>query len=372
MAFNFMSFLGGAAEQLTEVIETREAERMYEERQAKAEAREEKRFAKRQAAAAARDRKKAEEEANELASALSVFYSPDRVTQIMSKGKTAANFFLETGTTALGKGVDPNTLVRFATNEKGDVDETLVTETLEVDVATPAPAPDDLVGTTTASSLSLDTSAYSELFVEPDKEELSHNARIAVLDQKMARNPNSANMESWQTERKALLKGLADLKRAEKEAEGTTTPSFTLGTIQSNMAGFDKASLPRAGFKLGVNDTIENLEDGNMHMMDIASLDTVKQATEFNSVYEDAGMQAAITARRNSAIRGLQEYAFDTLYDTSKPVTQYTPQEFAQRMQNNQLRVGEVVQVGNFLHVYTGIEDTVTGFKFYDFQIGTN
>ena len=143
---------------------------MYEERQIKAEEREEKRFAKRQAAAAARDRKKAEEDANELASALSVFYSPDRVTQIMSKGKTAANFFLETGTTALSKGVDPNTLVRFATNEKGDVDESVVTETLDVEMATPAPAPDDLVETTTASSLSLDTSAYSELFVKPDKE----------------------------------------------------------------------------------------------------------------------------------------------------------------------------------------------------------
>lgn len=368
-----MSFLGGAAEQLTDVIETREAERMYEERQVKAEEREEKRFAKRQAAAAARDRKKAEEEVADLVGTLSLIYPPEVVKEIAKTNSLSRiKFGINVGETAMSKNVDPATLWNFATNEKGEVDQSVITETLDIDMAKPAPAPDDLVGTTTASSLSFDTSAYSELFVEPDKEELTHNARIAVLDQKMARNPNSANMESWQTERKALLKGLADLKKAEKEAEGTTTPSFTLGTIQSNMAGFDKASLPRAGFKLGINDTIENLEAGNMHMIDIAHLDTVKQATEFNSVYEDAGMQSAITARRNSAIRGLQEYAFDTLYDTSKTVTKYTPEEFAQLMQTNEIRVGEVVQVGNFLHVYTGIEDTVTGFKFYDFQIGTN
>lgn len=97
-----MSFLGGAAEQLTEVIETREAERMYEERITKAEEREEKRFAKRQAAAAARDRKKLEEEAEKAAQELSLHYTPAQAEYIMSLGKgavTAANaraaFYIE-------------------------------------------------------------------------------------------------------------------------------------------------------------------------------------------------------------------------------------------------------------------------------------
>ena len=94
MAFNFMSFLGGAAEQLTDVIETREAERVYEERMSKAEEREDKRFAKRQAASAARDRKKAEEEAEKAAQELSLHYTPKQTEYIMSLGRgaiTAAN-----------------------------------------------------------------------------------------------------------------------------------------------------------------------------------------------------------------------------------------------------------------------------------------
>lgn len=86
-----MSFLGGAAEQLTDVIETREAERMYEERMAKAEEREERRFAKRQAAAAARDRKKAEEDAEKAAQKLALRFTPEQTAYIMSLGKGAVD-----------------------------------------------------------------------------------------------------------------------------------------------------------------------------------------------------------------------------------------------------------------------------------------
>ena len=370
-----MSFLGGAAEQLTEVIETREQERMYDERMERASERELSMFEKKQKMQADREASRqaasAKKQAEEMINALSVFYPKAMTEEIASRGKVFGNFALESAQTAVSKGVNPATIWNFATNEKGDVDQDVINETLEVSTPTPAPAPDDLVQTTT-SPLSLDVGAYADMFVQPDTEELSHNARIAVLDQKMSRNPNSANMETWEAERNAMLKGLADLKEVEKDAEGTTTPSFTLGTIQSSMAGFDRASLPRAGFKLGINDNIENLEDGNMHMMDIASLDTVKQATEFNTVYSDPAMQAAISARRNSALRGLQEYAFDALYDTTKTVKELTPQKYAEDMQNNKLKVGEIIKVGNFLHVYTGIEDTVTGYPFYDFAIGTN
>ena len=55
-----MSFLGGAAEQLTEVIETREQERMYEERMERASQRELDTFAKKQKMQAAASVAKAE------------------------------------------------------------------------------------------------------------------------------------------------------------------------------------------------------------------------------------------------------------------------------------------------------------------------
>lgn len=372
MAFNFMSFLGGAAEQLTDVIETREAERMYEERQVKAEQREERRFAKRQAAAAARDRKKLEEETKDMISALSVIYPPDMAQMIASKGKIFSTFALESGQTALSKGISPPTLFNFATNEQGDVDQSVITETLEVPMAKPAPAPDDLSETTSvpSSSLSLDVGAYAEMFVEPDDYEKTHNARIAVLDQKMARNPDSPNYADWEKERAFVLDGLATYKAKEKEAEGTTTPSFTMGTIASNLAFFDKSSLPAAGFKLGINDQIENLEAGNMHMQDIASLDTVSKATEFNKAYDDPGMKAAINARRNAAINNLKEHAYDTYYDTAVTTPTYTdPAQVDRDIRTGKIRRGQVYVFDGSVYVYTGIEDIVDGNAFYGFSL---
>lgn len=365
-----MSFLGGAAEQLTEVIETREAERMYEERMIKAEEREERRFAKRQAAAAARDRKKAEKEAEDVISALSVFYPADMATQIASKGKVFSKFALESAQTAVGKKIDPATLWNFATNKKGEVDQSVITETLDFKPAKPTPAPDDLVASDPSLSLNID--AYSEMFVEPDKYELAHNQRISVLDQKIARNPDSPMIESWNNERTALYEKLAELKEKEKEATGTTTPSFTLGTVASNMAAFDKTALPRAGFKLGINDQIENLEEGNMHMQDIASLDTVVMATEFNKAYDDPAMKAAIVARRDAAIRGLGDYAFDTYNKKDSVIEEMSIQEYAAKADAKQLKIGDIIKVGGFLHVYTGIPDIYNGQVFYDFKIGSN
>ena len=373
MAFNFMSFLGGAAEQLTDVIETREAERMYEERQVKAEQREERRFAKRQAAAAARDRKKAEDEVADLIETLSLIYPPEVANEIaQSKSKSRINFAINVGEDAMRKNIVPATLWNFATNEKGEVDESVITETLEVPMAKPAPAPDDLSETTSvpSSSLSLDVGAYSEMFVEPDDYEQTHNARISVLDQKMARSPNSPNYSEWERERADVLERLADFKANQKEMDGTTTPSFTVGTISSNMAMFDKTSLPAAGFKLGIDDQIENLEEGNMHMQDIARLDTVSKATEFNKAYDDPGMKAAINAYRNAAINNLKDYAYDTYYDTAVTTTTYTdPDQVDRDIRTGKLRRGTVYMFDGSVYVYTGIEDIVTGNAFYEFSL---
>lgn len=371
MAFNFMSFLGGAAEQLTDVIETREAERMYEERQVKAEQREERRFAKRQAAAAARDRKKAEEEVSDLIGTLSLIYPPEVAKEIAaSKSKSRINFAINVGEDAMRKNIVPATLWNFATNEKGEVDESVITETLEVPTAKPAPAPDDLSKTGAAPSLSLDVGAYAEMFAEPDDYEQTHNARISVLDQKMARNPNSPNYSDWERERADVLERLADFKAKQKEMDGTTTPSFTDTTVISTLAFFDKSSLPAAGFKLGVDDQIENLEEGNMHMQDIASLDTVAKATEFNTAYDDSRMKAAISARRNAAIRNLEDYAYDKYYDTAVTTPNYTdPAQVDRDIRTGKLRRGQVYVFDGSVYVYTGIEDIVTGNPFYEFSL---
>ena len=71
-----MSFLGGAAEQLTEVIETREQERMYDERMERASEREISMFEKKQKMQADREASRqaasAKKQAEEYASFLNI------------------------------------------------------------------------------------------------------------------------------------------------------------------------------------------------------------------------------------------------------------------------------------------------------------
>ena len=125
-----------------------------------------------------------------------------------------------------------------------------------------------------------------------------------------------------------------------------------------------------AGFKLGVDDQIENLEEGNMHMQDIASLDTVAKATEFNTAYDDPGMKAAISARRNAAIRNLEEYAYDKYYDTTVTTPNYTdPAQVDRDIKTGKLRRGQVYVFDGSVYVYTGIEDVVSGNPFYEFSL---
>jgi len=265
MAFNFMSFLGGAAEQLTDVIETREAERMYEERQVKAEEREERRFAKRQAAAAARDRKKAEEEASELASALSVFYSPDRVKQIMAKGKTAAKWYYETGGKLAEKGL--------ATEPLFNPPKAAAPTPIDVGGATPAPAPtapslteaeqeefatevaeqaevaaSPIPSGIPARQSSVNFGYLAKAFAPADDEQASLDAAYAVASQK-ARN---ATTEPERLKYENLALGyLQDIYRKDQmlKDEGKDSDAFSMATINTNLKGFYDRALGNYGLQ---------------------------------------------------------------------------------------------------------------------------
>lgn len=107
-----MSFLGGAAEQLSEVIETRERERLYEERLEKEQEFQLGTFAKKQAELAKIETKRAEDKAKKdaerAASMLALMYRPDQVEYIMSKGNGAVQLATERGNYYLDNNLVPS------------------------------------------------------------------------------------------------------------------------------------------------------------------------------------------------------------------------------------------------------------------------
>ena len=99
MAFNFGAFLGGASDNLVDMIKTKEAQ-LYKEEQ------DEKERTRKARVAAANQRRADEKEAKELAEGLSLFYSKDQVKDIMSKGKTAGKYAISYAENMANKGYD--------------------------------------------------------------------------------------------------------------------------------------------------------------------------------------------------------------------------------------------------------------------------
>ena len=98
MGFNFGAFVGGASDNLVNMIKTKEAE-LYEEQKDEKERLREARVE------ATRKRQADEEEAKGLMESLSLFYSPDQVKDIMSNGKAQANYAINHGEYMAGRGL---------------------------------------------------------------------------------------------------------------------------------------------------------------------------------------------------------------------------------------------------------------------------
>ena len=101
MGFNFGAFIGGASDNLVEMIKTKEAQ-LYKEEQ------DEKERVRKARVAAANQRRADEQEAKAMAEGLSLFYSQDQVQDILGKGKQAGKYALSYAENMVNKGYDPS------------------------------------------------------------------------------------------------------------------------------------------------------------------------------------------------------------------------------------------------------------------------
>jgi hypothetical protein len=383
MAFNFTALLGGMASGLSEQIEKEEfrmekaADRAYTRS-------EQERLARRS------KREKEQLIAKETMGMLtSLGYSDDVAAEILKKGNTASQWWITQGTEALKKGMDPNTLVNFPSmsgtfdeSDKGVVSETVGSVAAPAQATTPEglgeiteaaetgkPEKDDVL----SREFGINVDVWKNLYAEPDKIETSYSGRLAVISQKLARPTKDTNVDALKSEQQQLLADLATMKEAERAKEGTTTPSFTLGTISANVSEIRRGALTKFGFKIGLNDELTNLNDGNQHLADVASMEISYQLNQRNQGISDPNMANTADAIRTTALSGLRSYGNDIISDETKSskIT-VVPQaaDFAAATEQGQYSPGQVVQTTNpntneaMYVVYTGVPDYKTGMPF--------
>jgi hypothetical protein len=383
MAFNFTALLGGMASGLSEQIEKEEfrmekaADRAYTRS-------EQERLARRS------KREKEQLIAKETMGMLtSLGYSDDVAAEILKKGNTASQWWITQGTEALKKGMDPNTLVNFPSmsgtfdeSDKGVVSETVGSVAAPAQATTPEglgeiteaaetgkPKKDDVL----SREFGINVDVWKNLYAEPDKIETSYSGRLAVISQKLARPTKDTNVDALKSEQQQLLADLSAMKEAEREETGTTTPSFTLGAISANVSEIRRGALTKFGFKIGLNDELTNLNEGNQHLADVASMQISYHLNQRNLGPQDPNMANTADAIRTTALSGLRSYGFDIINDKAKAdkITE-VPQaaDFAKATEQGQYSPGEVIQTTNpntneaMYVVYTGVTDYKTGMPF--------
>ena len=366
MAFNLQGFGAGFASKLTDRIDEERvrSENLQDEA--------------RRTATQVRLRKQAERSSeqkriNESMGLLSMLgYTSADAERIANGGKSAVELATTVGQKALTKGVDPSTIFNFP-SVGGELTEKS-TEVINgtIDAAKPKKlggfetTKDDGSGFISGTSINLEN--YKNLFAEPDKVESTFSARLAVISQNLARNPERSDAAELKAEQEKLLADLATMKEAERENKGETTESYTLGSVSTAVREVRAASLSRFGFKLGLNDTIDNMETGQEHLSDIANLNAVSQLTTRNSSIQSEAMSFAIRGLYDSTKVGLADYVFEK--NSSGNVTQVTPNEFTEKAKARQYRTGEVFKDDNNLYVYTGYTDPYTNMPFMIFPMG--
>ena len=349
MSFNFGAFVGGLSRQIVSDIEADEAYdqqlSFFKEKQDILSGQE-----------IEKERKLRDLQTQSNIKALKFAgYDDQRAAQIAMSGDYAVERSLGLAEKVSEVGGDINTYYKLADNTTNDMDN------LEKEITDTAGATKK-ISTGTMGVSGFDPEMVAGLFAEPDKIESSYSARLAVISQKLAQNPDRSDADSLKSEQTQLYADLRKMKEAEREEKGTVTPTFDLGSITSNTNEIRRGQLNRYGFEVGVDGAIQNLTEGNMYKADLAELEVSNQLNIRNKGIEDPNMQLAAQGIRESAARNLNEYGLNIFYNKKDKVQDVpTNEAFATSMSIGEYRQGQVVTVGNKIILYTGVPDYRTG-----------
>lgn len=352
MSFNFGAFVGGLSRQIVSDIEADEA---YDQQLSF--------FKEKQDILSGQEIEKERklkdlELQNRIKSLKFMGFDDQRAANIAMQGDYAVERSLGLAERIREGGGDVNEFYKLSNNSPENMD------ALEKEITDTIDAPKK-ISTGTMGVSGFDPEMLSNFFAKPEKIESSYSARLAVISQKLGRDPNRADADDLKSEQNKLFEDLRKMKAAEREEKGTVTPTFDLGSITSNTNEIRRGQLNRYGFEVGVDGAIQNLTEGNMYKADLAELEVSNQLNMRNKGIEDPNMQLAAQGIRESAVRNLNEYGLNIFYNKKDKVQDVpTNEAFATSMSRGEYRQGQVVTVGNKIILYTGVPDYRTGQPF--------
>ena len=371
MGFNFGGFMAGVADAAVSRMEKVEEEKIRIAREEREEERQLRSIGTRQRMAREEERRKKQALLDESAGMLAMLgYTEDNINAILSKGTAATEFAITAGTESMKKGIDSNTIFNLGTNEAGETNKDVINET--IDIAKPSKVGDITATSSAAPELPRDTGSgvinldvFQNVFAEPEKIESSFSARLAVISQKLARNPNREDAAALKSEQTKILEDLRIMKETERENKGTNTPSFRPEDIRLMEKEIRNAEYRNFGFKLNMYDDIENMDDGNIHLSYIAGINIARTLDGRNKGINDDRLNIVVNQVRDDAINNLTQYGYQIMYNESpKFITETDYDTFEQKYESRQYSVGDVVKFENSLFVYTNAVDHLTGMRF--------
>lgn len=336
MAFNFGAFAAGASEAVTTRIRVNEDRTQKRLEESRREAR------------AVRLRKQAERESEKKATEEAVGaltfmgFAPETASYIASQGKTAVSLASDAGQRAMQRGLDINTIYNLPEiNTSSDVNET-------IDGTDPR---DTVFG-------GFDREAYQKLYQEPDEISNSFGSRLAVLSQKQLKTNDPDKIADFERQKTKILKDLRAMKEAESIKDGEKGPSFTLGTVQSNVNSAFKMQLSLFDIGMDMEGNIIGKIEGREAQAEVARLRAAQYLEGTYGSLEDAVMTDGITTLRSQAQANLKSYV-----DSAQTVTSLNSQE---DLRTGKFNIGEVVSIPNLGRlVYTQVVNPATGIPFY-------
>ena len=302
MGFNLQAFLGGAATGIAESME-KEEDRLAEI------AKEQRLISNNLSYQRKLSRDKEKVATEELASELSVYFSPDQIEEILSKGNGASKRTLELAAKATAAGMDASPLINMGNAAELTENETEEFAQSVLESSTTTGDSDSLVDTSTSTVGSgglFNLNYIKEINAPADKQQATLDAAYAVATQKSLTAKTDAEREKQATLATKILEQIK-IKNQLIEGEGKESNPFGKSTIENMQKTQVKLALEENKFRVDLEGRLTETIGGRTVSYNVAMLQANSNMRVLNTGTDGNPMSPQLnTLTKNNASKAIK------------------------------------------------------------------